>query len=115
MVRSCDVLTVEASSSAPAAEAGSEGIFRSPVPRLKGVFEVRGLLLRFLSEVLLDGDRERRSNLERLTSGSVWSNRERFEIFRSVSAISVYLVSSVALKILASIRLEGILRKDSKV
>ena len=53
------------------------------------MFGAKGLRLRRVSEVLLVGDRERRSKREvRFTSGSVWSNLERFETFRSSSAIS---------------------------
>ena len=61
----------EGGSSLPAAAAGSEGPFLSPVPGLSGVFAAKGLRLRLLSDVLLEGDLERRSNRERLTSGSV--------------------------------------------
>lgn len=47
-----------------------------------------GLLLLRVSDWRLEGDRDRRSNREeRFGSGSVWSNRERFEPLRSSSAI----------------------------
>ena len=47
-----------------------------------------GLLLRRVSGCRLVGERERRSNLEaRFGSGSVWSNRDRFEVRRSSSAM----------------------------
>lgn len=79
-------------SSLPAAAAGSSGVlgvFLSSAPGLKGVFGAKGLRLRCVSEVLLVGERERLSKREeRFTSGSVWSNLERFETLRSSSAIS---------------------------
>ena len=72
----------------PAAAAGSVGVFLSSDPGLKGVLWRRGLRLRLASEVLVDGDLERWSKREvRFVSGSVWSNRERFELLRSSSAI----------------------------
>ena len=71
----------------PAAAAGSEGLLTPPAAGLKGVFEARGLRLRLASEVFAEGDLDLRSKRERLTSGSVWSNRERFELLRSSSAI----------------------------
>ena len=75
--------------SLPAAAAGSRGVFLLSDPGLKGVFGAKGLRLRCVSDVLLVGERERLSKREiRFTSGSVWSNLERFEVFRSSSAIS---------------------------
>lgn len=77
----------------PAAAAGSVGVFLSSDPGLKGVFWPKGLRLRLASEVLVDGDLERRSKREeRLGSGSVWSNRERLELLRSSSAIIILLL-----------------------
>lgn len=46
-----------------------------------------GLRLRLASGCLVAGDLERLSNRDRFTSGSVWSNLERFELLGSVSAI----------------------------
>ena len=80
----------------PAAAAGSRGVFLSSAPGLKGVFGAKGLRLRCVSEALLVGERERRSLSKRemrFTSGSVWSNLERFETFRSSSAmLSSYIL-----------------------
>lgn len=72
----------------PAAAAGSSaGFFFSSGVGLRGCLP-SGLLLRLDSDFLADGDRERRSKRdERLTSGSVWSNRDRLALRRSSSAI----------------------------
>ena len=81
--------------SLPAAAAGSGGAFLLSDPGLNGVFGVKGLRLRCVSDVLLVGERERLSKREiRFTSGSVWSNLERFDVFRSSSAISCNYVSN---------------------
>ena len=56
----------------PAAAAGSRGVFLPSIPGLKGVFGAKGLRLRCVSEVLVVGERERRSKREvRFISGSV--------------------------------------------
>ena len=79
----------------PAAAAGSAakafGPDPSAAPGLNAFPGVSGLLLRRTSDSLLEGERERRSNLEdRLGSGSVWSKRDRLELLRSSSAILPY-------------------------
>ena len=72
-------------SNLPAAAAGSEGLFTASA----GLLDAIGLLLRCESLCLVEGERERRSNLEaRFGSGSVWSKRDRFVERRSSSAIS---------------------------
>ena len=73
----------------PAAAAASWGVRPPPEPGLRGDLIVAGLRLLGSSEDLLGGDLERRSNRERLISGSVWSNRDRL-LLRSSSAIFVY-------------------------
>lgn len=79
--------TSRKSSSIPAAAAGSLDGFLSPDPGLNGVFTAMGLRLRLASGCLVAGDLERLSNRDRFTSGSVWSNLERFELLGSVSAM----------------------------
>ncbi len=83
------MLEAERWCSIPAAAAGSlEVDFLSSEPGLKDDFSGLGLRLRLVSECRLEGDRERRSKREdRLTSGSVWSNLDRFELLLSSSAI----------------------------
>ena len=74
----------------PAAVAGSDGLLAPSVAGLETLEAVKGLLLRRASDCLLVGDRERRSKREdRLTSGSVWSKRDRFELLRSSSAMLI--------------------------
>lgn len=79
----------------PAAAAGSgAAFFFSSVPGLRTRSLTMGLLLCRVSEVLLVGERERLSKREeRLTSGSVWSKRERFAVLRSSSAMTKSAVS----------------------
>lgn len=77
----------------PAAAAGSVakafGPLLSAVPGLRDLLAANGLLLLCVSDSRLEGERDRRSNREdRFGSGSVWSNRERFELLRSSSAIA---------------------------
>ena len=70
------------------AAAGSRGVFLSSDPGLNGAFGSKGLRLRCGSDFLVVGERERLSKREiRLTSGSVWSNLDRFDTFRSSSVI----------------------------
>lgn len=62
----------------PAAVAGSTAL------ELRTILAPRGLLLRRGSVSRADGERERLSNRDGLRgSGSVWSNRERFDRFSS--------------------------------
>ena len=80
----------------PAAAAGSRAaFFFSSVPGLRTRSLAMGLRLRRVSELLPVGERERLSNREeRLTSGSVWSKRERFAVLRSSSAMAKNAVST---------------------
>lgn len=72
----------------PAAAAGSDGLLTPSATGLNVLFDAKGLLLRRLSGCILDGERERRSNLEaRFGSGSVWSKRDRLVDRRSSSAM----------------------------
>ena len=89
--RSVTHLTAEIISgdSLPAAAAGSRpGVLLSSRPGLKDELLAKGLRLLLTSGCLPEGERERRSKREeRLTSGSVWSKRDRLDVRRSSSAM----------------------------
>ena len=76
----------------PAAAAGSRAAFFVTSEAGLAVSLAIGLRLRLGSDFLEGGDLERLSNRDaRFGSGSVWSNRERFTVRRSVSSIIVYV------------------------
>ena len=69
----------------PAAAAGSTGDLVSGVALSRG--RERGLRSRPWSPFLEGGERDLRSKRDRLGSGSVWSNRDRFALRRSESSM----------------------------
>ena len=88
--RLASVVWESCTSNLPAAAAGSPPgafLFSSDLG-LKADSLATGLRLRLDSECRLDGERDRRSKREdRLTSGSVWSKRERLVVRRSSSVM----------------------------